>query len=190
MVLILVGWFTGVAIIRLAAPNTGIGLVSSSRIVTSTGGVFSKENGQVVPDWSLPNLRNSSAAVSLSQFRGHPVIVNFWASWCAPCRQEMPALAAIAQRLGGKINFVGIDTNDQRGSALTFLNKTGVKYITAFDPKADVAQNYGVYGLPTTFFISAQGKLLGRQVGAMTGDRLGQIISQTFNAVSTNTSTP
>lgn len=190
MVLILVGWFTGVAIIRLAAPNTGIGPVSSSRIVTSTGGVFSKENGQVVPDWSLPNLRNSSAAVSLSQFRGHPVIVNFWASWCAPCRQEMPALAAIAQRLGGKINFVGIDTNDQRGSALTFLNKTGVKYITAFDPKADVAQNYGVYGLPTTFFISAQGKLLGRQVGAMTGDRLGQIISQTFNAVSTNTSTP
>ncbi len=185
-------WWIVAAAAMLAGALGGIGIsqivkasntlhATSNQIFTSTGGVFDKENGQPAPSWSLPSLRDPSATVALSQFAGKPVVLNFWASWCPPCRKEMPALAATARRLQGSVAFVGIDTNDQHGAALSFASQTGVKYPLAFDPHASVANNYGVYGLPTTFFISAQGKLLGRQVGGMTAQRLDQLIQQTFS---------
>ena len=185
-------WWIVAAATTLAGAVGGIGIsqivkasntlhATSNQIFTSTGGVFDKESGQPAPSWSLPSLRDPSATVSVSQFAGKPVVLNFWASWCPPCRKEMPALAATARRLHGRVDFVGIDTNDQHGAALSFASQTGVKYPLAFDPHASAANNYGVYGLPTTFFISAQGKLLGRQVGGMTAQRLDQLIQQTFS---------
>ncbi len=184
-------WWIVAAAATLAGALGGIGIsqivkasntlhATSNQIFTSTGGVFDKGNGQPAPSWSLPSLRDPAATVSLSQFAGKPVVLNFWASWCPPCRKEMPALAATARRLQGSVAFVGIDTNDQRGAALSFASQTGVKYPLGFDPHASAANDYGVYGLPTTFFISAQGKLLGRQVGGMTAQRLDQLIEQTF----------
>ena len=185
-------WWIVAAAATLAGALGGIGIsqivkasntlhATSNQIFTSTGGVFDKGNGQPAPSWSLPSLRDPAATVSLSQFAGKPVVLNFWASWCPPCRKEMPALAATARRLQGSVAFVGIDTNDQRGAALSFASQTGVKYPLGFDPHASAANDYGVYGLPTTFFISAQGKLLGRQVGGMTAQRLDQLIEQTFS---------
>ncbi|MDA8392496.1 MAG: TlpA disulfide reductase family protein [Actinomycetota bacterium] len=176
---VVVGSLTGVTASYLARPSTTLH-ATSNKIITSTGGVFTKETGQVAPVWSLPDLRNPSTAVALAQFKGHPVVVNFWASWCPPCRKEMPALEATARRLAGKVDFVGVDTNDKRSAALSFAAKTGVSYPLVFDPRSKVGGNYGVYGLPTTFFVSAQGKLLGRQVGGMTEQRLAQLINQTF----------
>ena len=185
-------WWIVAVVATLAGVLGGIGITqivrasntlhaTSNQIFTSTGGIFHKENGQPAPSWSLPGLRDPSATVTLSQFAGKPVVLNFWASWCPPCRKEMPALAATARRLQGNVAFVGIDTNDQHGAALSFASQTGVKYPLAFDPHASAANNYGVYGLPTTFFISAQGKLLGRQVGGKTAQRLDQLIQQTFS---------
>ncbi|MHB1927880.1 MAG: TlpA family protein disulfide reductase [Acidimicrobiales bacterium] len=176
---VVVGSLTGVTASYLARPSATLH-ATSNQIITSTGGVFHKEAGQAAPAWSLPNLRNPSAAVALAQFKGHPVVVNFWASWCPPCRKEMPALAVTARRLAGKVDFVGVDTNDTRGAAISFASKTGVAYPLAFDPHGKTAGNYGVYGLPTTFFVSAQGKLLGRQVGGMTERRLAQLIKESF----------
>ncbi len=185
-------WWIVAAAAALAGALGGIGITqivrasntlhaTSNQIFTSTGGIFDKENGQPAPSWSLPSLRDPSATVALSQWAGKPVVLNFWASWCPPCRKEMPALAAPARRLQGSVAVVGIDTNDQRCADLSFASQTGVKYPLAFDPHASAANNYGVYGLPTTFFISAQGKLLGRQVGGMTAQRLDQLIEQTFH---------
>lgn len=189
-------WWIVAVVATLAGVLGGIGITqivrasntlhaTSNQIFTSTGGIFDKENGQAAPSWSLPGLRDPSATVTLSQFAGKPVVLNFWASWCPPCRKEMPALAATARRLQGNVAFVGIDTNDQHGAALSFASQTGVKYPLAFDPHASAANNYGVYGLPTTFFISAQGKLLGRQVGGMTAQRLDQLIQQNFGVHAT-----
>ncbi len=176
-VMLVAGWLTALAIIRVAAPGDA-GLAKS--LATSPGGAFHQEHGQRVPAWSLPSLRDRSSTLSLGQFRGHPLVLNFWASWCAPCRQEMAALAATARRLGGRVSFVGIDTNDQPNSALALLAQTAVAYPAGFDPHAGVAGANGVYGLPTTLFVSPQGTLLGRQVGAMTDGRLQQLTNQTF----------
>ncbi|MBW4078820.1 MAG: TlpA family protein disulfide reductase [Acidobacteria bacterium] len=126
-----------------------------------------------------------SQSVSLEEFRGHPLVVNFWASWCPPCRKEMPALARVAQQLAGKVNFVGLDTQDQRSAGLAFARSTNVHYPLAFDT-AQVWSDYGVYGLPTTFFIAPDGHILGKQVGGLTESRLFAIIHEVFNVRSTS----
>lgn len=187
-VALLTGSFAGVGTTKLASPPQLPTLqATSNQVFTSTGGTFSKQTGsaQVAPTWSLPNLRTPSTTVSLAQFRGHPVVVNFWASWCAPCRQEMPALAATARQFHGAVDFVGVNINDSRSAALAFANKTGVSYPLGFDPSGGVGQTNSVFGLPTTLFVSPQGTILGRQVGGMTQSRLKQLITQTFGVHAT-----
>jgi len=93
----------------------------------------------------------------------------------------MPAIEAVARRLGASVSFVGVDTNDTRSTASSFAAQTGVTYPLGFDSSATVASSYGVYGLPTTFFVSRDGRLLGRQVGAMTASRLEALIAQVLD---------
>lgn len=176
---VVLGTTSGVAIATVVASSNTI-KATSSRIITSTGGVFSALNRQSAPLWSLPGLRDSTSTISIAQFQGKPLILNFWASWCAPCRKEMPALQEVAHRFQGKVTFVGVDTIDKRGTALAFLAKTGVTYASGYDPKGLVASSYGVYGLPNTFFVSPSGELLGRQVGALTTARLEELVQKVF----------
>lgn len=173
------GSAAGITASYLAKQSTTLH-ATSNQIITSTGGEFHRASGPA-PTWSLPNLRDASARVALAQFMGRPVVVNFWASWCPPCRKEMPALAATARRVGAEVAFVGIDANDQRSAALAFAAKTGVKYPLAYDANGTVAGDYGVRGLPTTFFVSANGDVVGEQVGGMTAPRLRQLLKETFN---------
>lgn len=154
--------------------------LTSSALSTSAGGMFTRKPGRPAYPFTVSDLRNPSATVSLARFRGHPVVVNFWASWCTPCRKEMPALQAAARRTAGLVDFVGIDTNDQRSAALAFLQKTGVRYPVGFDPNAALATRYGVYGLPTTFFVSATGRVLGEQIGALSEPRLLHLLGRVF----------
>lgn len=177
---IILGLTSGATITNVIANSRKI-RADSSQIITSTGGVFTGLGDSTsAPAWSLPSLRESTKQISLAHFEGKPLVLNFWASWCTPCRKEMPAMEQVARQNRGKVVFVGIDNADQRGSALAFLAKTGVTYSVAFDPHASVASSYGVYGLPTTFFISSSGKMVGRQVGGLTRQTLGQIIKQVF----------
>jgi hypothetical protein len=96
----------------------------------------------------------------------------------------MPALAQVARELKGKVDFVGLDTQDQRGAGLAFAKSTHVHYPLAFDT-AQVWSSYGVYGLPTTFFISPSGQILGKQVGGLTRSRLLALIHQVFKVLVT-----
>lgn len=174
------GSLAGVSITRLASPPPLQG--GSHPVFTTSPGTFSGPTAhpQVAAAWSLPDLHAPSTTVTLAQFHGHPLVVNFWASWCIPCRLEMPALAATARQLHGTVAFVGIDTKDSRQAALAFARTTGVHYPLGFDPGGNVAQLYGVFGLPTTFFVSPQGAILGHQIGGLTEPRLKQLIAQTF----------
>lgn len=172
-----------------AALGVGVGLpvahavVPGGKSVTTSGaGQFDRDHGQPADAFAVPSL-SGPGEVSLAALRGRPVVVNFWASWCPPCRGEMPAMQAASRRLAGQVRFVGIDTNDQRGNATAFLRTTGVSYRVGFDPNATVAAHYGVYGLPTTFFISPTGKLLGHQVGGLSEARLIALIHQLYPTV-------
>ena len=130
------------------------------------------------PGFSLADLADPGATVSLAYYRGRPVVVNFWASWCVPCRREMPQLAAAARRLDGRVAFVGINYKDERGDALALARETAVPYRSGFDGDGAVGARYGIYGMPTTVFVDAQGRIVGRYLGEMSEETLDRFLRQ------------
>jgi cytochrome c biogenesis protein CcmG/thiol:disulfide interchange protein DsbE len=147
-----------------------------------TGGSRTVDRGgRPAPPFTLENLQPGQPPVSLQGLRGKPVVLNFWASWCGPCRKEMPAFQATHESLGDKVTFIGIDNKDYRDSALEFVKKTGVRYASGFDPAGTVASSYGVIGMPVTFFISEKGKLLESRTGEMNRDELEATISRLYD---------
>jgi len=128
----------------------------------------------------LPSLRGSGT-IDLTRSASRPLVLNFWSSTCAPCKTETPALVSVARAMGRKVGFLGIDTADQRGSAMAFIARYQVPYPIAFDPDASAAGRYGVPGLPVTFFLSPSGKtILGENVGALTPGKLRTILHQLY----------
>lgn len=169
------GAAAGVGVARVARPAA----LSQGPALVLPGGYFSRENGPQAPAWQLPGLSRPALVVSLAQFRGHPLVINFWASWCPPCRKEMPALEQAARALAGKVDFAGLDTQDERSAGLAFARRMAVSYPLATD-NAQVYGAYGVSGLPTTIFVSADGTIVGRQVGAMTEAGLKGLVREVF----------
>jgi cytochrome c biogenesis protein CcmG/thiol:disulfide interchange protein DsbE len=102
---------------------------------------------------------------SLAAYRGRPVVINFWQSFCPPCRQEAPAMAAASAQLAGHAQFVGVDVNDSRSKALRFARAHDWRYPLFPDPNMDVALRYGLVGLPMTFFVDARGRVVDRIIG-------------------------
>jgi len=120
------------------------------------------------PAFSLPVLGHSGQKVSLADYAGRPLIVNFFASWCEPCQQETPLLARFYRTEHGQVAIVGLDENDAAGSATSFTRKEGVGYPVGFDPQVIAASAYGVAGLPQTFFLNAKHRIVDRIFGAVT----------------------
>jgi cytochrome c biogenesis protein CcmG, thiol:disulfide interchange protein DsbE len=120
------------------------------------------------PSFSLPLLGQSGQKVSLADYAGRPLIVNFFASWCEPCQQETPLLAKFYRTEHGKVAIVGLDENDILGSAMSFTRREGVSYPVGFDPGVIAASAYGVAGLPQTFFLNAKHRIVDRVFGAVT----------------------
>ena len=124
--------------------------------------------GTVAPGFSLPRL-NGGAPVSLAGFRGTPVILNFFASWCPHCRAELQAIATVAGETNGHIVVLGVDSNDTSASAASHLLATAhATYPVGVDAHAKVASAYLLAALPVTYFLNAQGRVVGAALGAQT----------------------
>ena len=171
------GALTGTAVSYVSRPAAG-SPTASPGLVSSTGS-FDPGNRKPAPAWALPNLADPAATLRSDSLAGRPVVLNFWASWCPPCRKEMPALATAARQLKGRVAFVGVDTSDDRNAAVAFAAYSQVGYPLGFDPQATVSRNYGVFGLPTTYFV-AGGKIVGRETGGMSQARLHQLLDQNY----------
>lgn len=116
-------------------------------------------------------------AVRLSDLRGQVVMVDFWASWCAPCRQESAALnRAYAAYEGRPVEFVGVNVWDTQNGAELFLVEFGVEYPTGVDADGDIALNYGVRGIPEKFFLDADGMIRHKYVGPMSDEVLRETL--------------
>lgn len=111
--------------------------------------------------------------VSLAELRGSPVALNFWASWCVPCRDEAPLLQRTwrAQGPGGAL-VVGVNQQDITDDALAFTRQLGVTYLNVRDRGNGVARRYGATGLPETFFISPSGRVVGHVIGVVSPGQL------------------
>lgn len=136
--------------------------------------------GSEAPGFSLPSLTGGAAVDlhALGKSTHHPVVLNFFASWCVPCQKETPLLAQTAaaqQAQGSPVHFVGVDVNDPPADALAFVQKSGITYPVGVDRTFNVTSGkYALYGLPQTFFIDAQGRVVGRIQGAVTRAELDQ----------------
>jgi thiol-disulfide isomerase/thioredoxin len=130
--------------------------------------------------FSLEDVRPGRPAVRLLDFQGKPVVLNFFGSWCPPCLREMPDFQAVAQRYKGRVAFVGVTFSDTRPQAEAVLRRTGVTYPAAFDPENKVALAYGLTGMPTTVFISPEGKLLERAQGELNEPQLKKILDRLY----------
>lgn len=111
--------------------------------------------------------------VSRDELRGTPYVLNFWASWCDPCRQEAPTLESgwIAARRQGVL-FVGLDMQDLTSDAGRFLDEFKIDYLNIRDPADATANRYGLTGIPETYFISSRGEVVGHVIGAVTAQQL------------------
>lgn len=120
-------------------------------------------------NFTLNSLKDGSAH-TLNDYRGDPVVLNFWASWCAPCREEMPLLQHVwlAHR-NDDIKFIGVNIMDNKEDALAFLGKIGVSYPNLYDKDGKVSDKFGVSVLPVTVFMDSTGKIVKKKYGPYLG---------------------
>lgn len=116
---------------------------------------------------------------SLAALRGNLVVLNFWASWCAPCRSEMPAFDAAARRYRDRgVVVVGLATKDEESAARAFAAGLGVTYMLGFDQGDQIAARYKIYGMPSTLFIDRQGRIARRVPGVLSESQLNDQIDE------------
>ena len=109
---------------------------------------------------------------SLAKLQGKPVFINFWASWCIPCRREAPQLKAFTPTLGGRASFVGVAYQSARGKDVAFARKAGWSYPIVSAACCALGDKYGVVGMPTTIVVNSKGQVVDRLIGPQTAERL------------------
>jgi cytochrome c biogenesis protein CcmG, thiol:disulfide interchange protein DsbE len=133
--------------------------------------------GHRAPDFSLTVLgpATGKSMLSLSDFKGKSIVLNFWASWCVPCKEELPLLESAWKRMqaqGKDVIFVGIDYQESSSTAASFLQQNGVSYPAVLDPSGSVASKYGITSLPDTFFINRSGTVISKVLREITAQAL------------------
>ena len=129
------------------------------------------------PDFTLPRL-DGDGKLSLAGYDGKPRVVNFWASWCGPCRDEAPLLQDAARRYRGRLVVVGVDYQDFTGDARKFVRKFGLTYPIGRDGNGSLLGRWGVSGAPESFFIDRGGKVVAHVPGAVTKETLAEGIQK------------
>jgi len=129
---------------------------------------------ELAPDFTVYDADGNE--VHLSDFIGKPVVLNFWASWCGPCKSEMPDFDEKYKELGEDIHFLMVNLTDGSRetvkAASAFIDGKGYTFPVLFDKDSDAATTYGIYSIPTTIFIDAKGYAIAQATGAIDADTL------------------
>ena len=133
--------------------------------------------GKSAPEFALPPV-DGGPPIDLISLRGRPVVLNFWATWCQPCFVEHATLVAGARELSGQAHFLGIVYDDEPANVRAYLQQQGSSYPSLEDEGGQVAMAFGVYGVPETFFIDAQGTITAKHVGPLDSKLLHDYVAQ------------
>lgn len=171
-------------VFKLAALVAGLSLIAFVLVIVLRGSPRSPEEtlptsvppslavGSTAPGFTLERL-GGGPPVSLSAFHGTPVVLSFFASWCPHCREDLSAFAAIARSSAGRVQVLGVDSNDGDGAAARrLLARAGSNYPVGVDPHASVAELYRIVALPVTYFLDRKGRVLGVDFGQLTVSKL------------------
>ncbi len=144
-----------------AAGETG------SVTLTGISGGVTPRIGEAAPDFTLQDTTGKS--VSLTGFRGHPVFVNFWASWCPPCRSEMPDIQSLAQENAGKgLVVLGVNMQEDSQPVVHYADTLGLSFPLVLDRNGSVSTRYNVTGLPTSYILDEDGVIRAMNIGPLT----------------------
>ena len=177
--------------LKLAGQVAAVGLVAALlgllvwKVVqndrTNVASSFTKGHTTKPVDFDIQKL-GSPGKLKLSSLRGKVVVVNFWASWCVPCKSEAPRFQAAFKRYGDRVAFVGVDTADYSADAGRFLDRYGVTYPNVRDPDRSVLGRYGGLPIPRTFVISPQWQVTGYIFGEARAEELDSAIQRALAA--------
>ncbi|MEW8189836.1 MAG: TlpA disulfide reductase family protein [Candidatus Thiodiazotropha endolucinida] len=145
------------------------------------GGLLAGDDYPQAPDFSLPG---QNMPISLNEFKGKVVLLDFWASWCAPCRASFPWMNKMQSRYRSQgLEVIAINLDKNRALADDFLAKTPAKFTVAFDPTGEVASQYDLKGMPASFLIDGQGRILDSHVGFFLSEteRRERVLKQVLN---------
>lgn len=152
------------------------GSIATTPVVVEDPTAETEAQGSLAPDFTVYDF--DGIAHKLSDFRGKPVILNFWASWCGPCASEMPEFQSFYELYGEDIHFVLVNLTDGHqetvASASAFLEENGYTLPVYYDTDIDAAMKYGVSAVPVSYFIDAEGYFAAWAQGALSEDMLRQ----------------
>lgn len=160
------------AVVLFMGIGFALGVQAMQRVVANRPQV-----GRPAPDFTLPQL--DGPAVRLSNLRGRVVVLNFWTTWCPPCREETPALQAFYERYGDRVAYYGINVAEPVDTIRRFIDEFGVTYPILLDRTKDVARLFGVAGYPETWWIDRYGIARAHWVGPMTFEDMQRLYEET-----------
>ena len=165
-----------VAVAVVVALVVGWAFVAGQSLGRDPQQVRSALLGKPAPALRLPTL--DGGTVDSADWEGEVVVVNFWASWCVPCREEAPELQAFAERWADRgVRLVGIVYNDGESEAAAFRDRYGLTYPQALDPRGRTAIDFGVFGVPETYVIASDGTVRAKLLGAVDGATLERVVA-------------
>ena len=193
------GWHRRVGLLALAAVvlascatapdggGTGAGQKAPAQTAIEVQGVAScdtlpqRASSAETTTGRLPPLQLScltpGPTIDLAALSGRPVLVNLWASWCGPCREEMPALQAAHEQYGEQVQFLGVDSKDTTEAGAAFLDDIGVTYPQVVDPEGELLNHLGVPGLPVTVLLDEEGRIAATHIGQLDSESIEELLA-------------
>lgn len=164
-----------VALFAFAAAACSADAPPSGEVPSDFEPIGTLSSGEALPEATLPVLA-AATSVTTSQLRGTPLVVNFWATWCAFCVEEMPDFEEVHRAVGDRVRFIGVDREDVPERALELAQRTGVTYELLEDRDGSFFRAVGGRGMPTTLLVAADGRVAYRHAGPLDAEQLRGLI--------------
>ncbi|SEM17060.1 Peroxiredoxin [Mesobacillus persicus] len=147
---------------------------NEEKINLQQGMKMSADVSKQAPEFSLRTLEGNE--VKLSDYKGKKVIINFWATWCPPCKAEMPAMQKLYERVNGQFDLLAINI-DPKNDVAGFVNDNRITFPVLLDESGKINESYSILSVPTTFLVDEKGIIVKKHIGAMTLDQMEEFIS-------------